>query len=57
LKEKDTITKINGEDLNDKNSLTSLVGKHAVGEQITLTIARDGKLQDVKVTLEAAPAQ
>jgi len=57
LKEKDTITKINGEDLNDKNSLTSLVGRHAVGEQITLTIARDGKLQDVKVTLEAAPAQ
>lgn len=55
LKEKDIIVKVNNELINEKNSLTSLVGKHGVGEEITLTIVRDGKQQDIKVTLKAAP--
>ncbi|HTE58509.1 MAG TPA: trypsin-like peptidase domain-containing protein [Verrucomicrobiae bacterium] len=57
LKEKDVITKVNGEDVNEKNSLTSLVGKHKVGDEVTLNIFRDGKDQQIKVTLEAAPQQ
>lgn len=55
LKEKDIIVKVNNEPIDDKNSLTSLVGRYKVGEQITLTIVRDGKQQDIKVTLKAAP--
>ncbi|HTE21834.1 MAG TPA: trypsin-like peptidase domain-containing protein [Candidatus Limnocylindria bacterium] len=55
LKEKDIITKVQGEQINEKNSLTSLVGKHQVGEEVTLTIIRDGKEQEVKVRLKAAP--
>jgi serine protease Do len=57
LKEKDIITKVNGDDINEKNSLTSLVGKYKVGDEVTLTILRDGKEQQVKVTLGAAPQQ
>ena len=57
LKEKDIITKIDGTDINEKNSLTSLVGRKSVGDEAALTIIRDGKEQIVKVKLEAAPAQ
>lgn len=57
LKEKDIIIKINGETVDEKHSLTSLVGKHQVGEEVTLTISRDGKEQDVRVKLEAAPTE
>jgi serine protease Do len=57
LKEKDIITKINGEDVNEKSSLTSLLGKHKVGDEVTLTVVRDGKDQEVKATLQAAPNQ
>jgi serine protease Do len=55
LEEKDIITKINGQDINEKNSLTSLMSKHGVGEEVTLVIVRDGKEREVKVTLEASP--
>lgn len=55
LKEKDVITKVNNDTIDEKNSLISLLGKHAVGEKITLTIVRDGNEKTVDVTLEAAP--
>lgn len=53
LKEKDIIIKVNGTSVDENNSLTSLVGRHSVGEEIELTIVRDGKEQTVKVKLEA----
>lgn len=55
LKEKDIITKIDGTPINENNSLTSIIGSKAVGDQITLTVVRDGKEQNIKVTLQAAP--
>lgn len=55
LKEKDIITKINDQPVNEKNSLTSLIGRYKVGEEVTVTIIRDGKERSVKVTLEATP--
>lgn len=57
LKEKDIIAKVNGTAVDERNSLTSLVGKHQVGEEVDLTIIRDGKEQDIKVKLEAAPEE
>ncbi len=57
LKEKDIITKVNGEAIDEKHSLTSLIGRHEVGKEVTLTIIREGKEQTVKVKLEAAPNQ
>lgn len=57
LKEKDIITKIDGTEVNDKNSLTSLIGRKNVGDEVTLTILRDGKEQTIKVSLLAAPTE
>ncbi|GAC1392736.1 MAG: trypsin-like peptidase domain-containing protein [Candidatus Saccharimonadales bacterium] len=55
LKEKDVITKINGTTIDENNSLTSLIGRFSVGDEVTLTIVRDGKEQSIKVQLEAQP--
>lgn len=55
LKEKDIIVKIDGTDINDKNSLSSLIGRKTVGDEISLQILREGKEQTIKVRLEAAP--
>lgn len=54
LKEKDVITRIDSVTVDEKNSLTSLIGRHSVGDQVNLTIIRDDKEQTVKVTLEAS---
>lgn len=56
LKEKDIITKIEGKSVDEKGSLTSLIGHKSVGEHVSLTIIREGKEQTVKVKLEAAPS-
>ncbi len=53
LKEKDIIIRVNGTAIDEKNSLVSLVSKHAVGEKIELTIVRGGKEQKIAVTLES----
>lgn len=53
LKEKDIITKVDGTAIDERNSLVSLVSRKAVGEQVELTVVRDGKEQTIKVTLEA----
>ena len=55
LKEKDIIIEINGNKIDEKNSLISLISKYGVGDEISLKILRDGKEQTLKTTLEAAP--
>lgn len=54
LQEKDIITKVDGEELTSDTSLVTLIGRHRVGEEVTLTIVRDGEERDIRVTLEAA---
>jgi serine protease Do len=51
----DIITKVDGAAVNQSTSLTSLLGKHKVGDTVTLTIIRDGKTITKSVTLESAP--
>lgn len=51
----DIITKIDGTDINQNTSLVSVLGKHKVGDTVSLTIVRDGKTISKSVTLEAAP--
>lgn len=55
LKSGDIITKIDGVDVNENNSLTSLISKHRVGEEVSVTYIRDNKDHNAKVTLEATP--
>lgn len=57
LREKDIITKIDDAAIDANNSLTSILGRHSVGDKIKMTIIRDGKEQTISVTLGAAPNQ
>lgn len=57
LKEEDVITKVNNDAINERSSLISLIGKYQVGDEVTLTIMRDGKEQTVNVKLDATPNQ
>ena len=52
LKAGDVVLKINNEEINERNSLTKLIQDYTPGKEITLTISREGKEQEVKVTLE-----
>lgn len=56
LKEGDIITKVNGMAVDQNTSLTSLLGKHSVGDEVSLTVIRDGKQMTIKATLGTAPA-
>lgn len=55
LKEGDIIIRINDVSVDDKNSLVSALGRHSVGDKVTVTFVRDGKEQKTDVTLEATP--
>ncbi len=55
LKAGDIITKVDNNDINKSTSLTSLLGKHKVGDTIKLTVIRNGKTISVDVTLGAMP--
>jgi serine protease Do len=54
LEVNDIITKVNGEEINQKNSLTKLIQKYSPGAEVELTIMRDGKEMNLKVKLEEA---
>jgi serine protease Do len=55
LKERDIITKVDGTNIDETHSLTSLVGRKSVGDKVTLTVIRDDKEITKTVTLEASP--
>lgn len=57
LQEKDIIVKIDGTNVDEKNSLTSLIGRKNVGDAVNLTIFRDGTEQNIKINLLAAPTE
>ena len=48
----DLITAVDGQQVQKISDLDAALDKHKVGDTVTLTIERDGKKQDVKVTLE-----
>lgn len=54
LKAGDIITKINNDSVDQKNSLTSLVGKYKPGDKVTLTILRDKREIKLDATLTEA---
>lgn len=57
IKEGDIITKVGNTPVDGRNSLTSVLGRHRVGDKVSLTIIRDGRQQKIEATLEAAPAE
>jgi serine protease Do len=55
LKSGDVITKVDGTDITESHSLASTLSQHSPGDKVTLTLVRDGKTQDVSVTLDPYP--
>lgn len=55
LQERDIIVAVDGVEVGDSNSLTSLIARNRVGETVELTIIRSGEEQQVSVELEALP--
>ena len=53
IKDKDIITKIGNVEVGHAGSVSTLVGEYKVGDTIQVTILRNGKEQQVNVTLEA----
>ncbi len=51
IKSEDIITKINGEKLTESNDLSKVIGKKKVGDNVTLTVWRDGKEMSMSLTL------
>jgi S1-C subfamily serine protease len=51
----DVITAIDGESLSSMEELAGIVSEHAPGDEITLTVVRDGGTTDMTVTLAVRP--
>jgi serine protease Do len=52
LVENDIILEINGEKINENNSLADIIGKYNVGDEITLKVWHKGEVKEVKLKLE-----
>lgn len=56
LKQGDVIVKVDGQTISQSDSLTSIISRDRVGQQIALTVIRNGKELNLTATLEAAPS-
>jgi S1-C subfamily serine protease len=55
LVENDIILEVNGKKITEENTLSTLVGKFKVGDEITLKIFHKGETKDVKLKMEELP--
>ena len=53
----DIIIKIDGQRIDANNQLSSVIGKKKVGDEIKISLYRDGKTLDVEATLDSASNQ
>lgn len=51
----DVIVKVDGQDVESVEELNEIKNKKQIGDKITLTVWRDGKTQDIEVTLQEQP--
>ncbi len=57
LQEKDVIIKIDGQTLDEKNGLVSILGRRRVGDIVEIVVIRGGQEEKLFATLEASPEQ
>jgi len=57
LKAGDIIIKVDGEDINEKNTLAQAIRKHKVGDSLRLTIDRNGRQLELTAVLGEAPTK
>ena len=51
----DVIIKADGQDIETMDELNAIKNVKAIGDKMTLTIWRDGKTEDIEVTLQEQP--
>lgn len=51
----DVIVEVDRTKVDESHSLNTLLGRKSIGDEVTLKVLRDGKQEDIKVKLEAAP--
>lgn len=56
VKVNDIITQVDGKNLNETNTLASVLGSKKVGDKMTLSVWRGGKTLTIIVTLKEAPS-
>jgi len=56
IKEKDIITQVNGSNIDQTHSLTSLLDEHQPGDKVTITVLRGNKTMHIDVTLGTLPS-
>ncbi len=52
IKAGDVIIKADGKDIKTMNELNSIKNEHQIGETMTVTVSRNGKEKDLKITLQ-----
>src|SRR5919199_19139 len=52
----DIIVAVDGQPVDTTNSLIQAITRHRVGDQVTLTIRRDGQTQDIQVGTRSSPS-
>ncbi|HEX5145672.1 MAG TPA: trypsin-like peptidase domain-containing protein, partial [Conexibacter sp.] len=57
LQEGDTIVAVDGKAVSDPDALAAAIGGHKPGDEVRLTVQRDGSQQTVTATLGTQPAQ
>ena len=57
LKEYDVIIKVNGDEIEDRQSLTNKIASYQPGQKVNLTAIRDGRETQIVVALELRPDQ
>ncbi len=55
IKEEDVITKVGDKAVDERSTLSTLLGQNDVGDEVVLEVLRDGKTIDIKATLGEAP--
>lgn len=56
IREEDIIVKFGGDKVTEKNNLAKLISRHKVGEEVKLTVWREGEEVQLQVTLAEKPA-
>jgi len=57
LLQKDIITEIDREPINDSDDLLRIIKKHKVGQQVKVTVWRSGKFTSITITFAEMPAE
>ena len=53
----DIITKIDGQQINETDQISTIIAKKKIGDTLTISLNRNGDTKDVSTTLQSAPQQ